>query len=212
MCRFSFPPSRARRGRGGKQHHPCHPPGLPLLPLPVPWGRGSGGTCRRTGPSGLLSMLLSSAAGNGRWSDQGRRCRGKTRVLRFGLGTLTAALLVSNIPFANNSAFNYVRLQIHALQIYGIIMNAGEKPHLESNHWHPPRGDACANGDGLMCSSAGDGAGGLGYPCLRLAGGPGARLLPRPRPHALGWVPALASPPARTYNLPLTAFWTLGWG
>lgn len=51
-----------------------------------------------------------------------------------------AALLVLNISFENNSAFNYVRLKIHTLQIYGVVINATEttlriKPALAFSAW-----------------------------------------------------------------------------
>ena len=51
-----------------------------------------------------------------------------------------AALLVLNISFANNLAFNYARLKIHTLQIYGVIISAAEatlriKPMLAFSAW-----------------------------------------------------------------------------
>ena len=55
-------------------------------------------------------------------------------------GDTAAALLVLNISFANNSAFNYARLKIHTLQIYRVIVNAAEttlriKPTLAFSAW-----------------------------------------------------------------------------
>lgn len=104
-----------------------------------------------------------------------------------------AALLVLNISFENNSAFNYVRLKIHTLQIYGVVINATEttlriKPALTFSAW-----DLCTDTERLFEQLSLEmdlvvlGTSWRGWVCV-----PGAQHVSPPR--SLGRVPTAAPP------------------
>lgn len=96
-----------------------------------------------------------------------------------------AALLVLNISFANNSAFNYARLKIHTLQIYGVIINAAEttlriKPMLAFSAWR----FTCKRQELISTAQPGNVAGGLGDQLARLVGGQEPSVCPLLAPWA----------------------------
>lgn len=150
-CPLSFLPPEGPKQSWEASSTTYHWPGMPLLPLPPTWGLGSGGLCCREGLLALLSTLLFGTTSHHRGgSGGGRRGIDEAHFPGFSLGTLTAAVLVLNISFANNSAFNYVTLKIHGLEIDGIIMNATENTLRIRPGWHPPHGDLCTNVYGLI--------------------------------------------------------------
>lgn len=96
-----------------------------------------------------------------------------------------AALLVLNISFANNSAFNYARLRIHTLQIYGVTISAAEatlriKPTFAFSAWRL----MYRRQERISTAQPGSVAGGLGDQLARLAGGQEPSVCPLLAPWA----------------------------
>lgn len=164
---------------------------LPLLWPRLPIGGLALGVTRR---EGTLALLPTQVVVH-RQEGQAEKTRSQDQLPKWKPWGNEGCFLVLSISFASNSGFNYVRLKIPALEIYGAVMNATEADPCWRFRYKQPR---------LVQTTRHGGAMAPGFQLAHGWGDQGASAAST-RPHP-GWVPTRTPPPAHTHNSPLTAF------
>lgn len=147
---------------------------LPLLWPRLPVGGLALGVTRREGTLALLPTQVVVR----RQEGQAEKTRSQDRLPKWKPWGNEGCFLVLSISFASNSGFNYVRLKIPALEIYGAVMNATEADPCWRFRYKQPR---------LVQTTRHGGAMAPGFQLAHGWGDQGASAAST-RPHP-GWVP-----------------------